>query len=719
MATTPTNNPIPSEDPRDLKFNAGKVDEEVNGSADYYTDRFGVQRLTNTGRNSQFQDAQTQRESDFVASQTDKEERFQQFLLNSGYQFLGDYENGPYTITARNQIIRYQGELWRLNASTTPPYTTTGINSTSWAVDVTHLVSVGDATLRQELATTGTGNGSEMVAHRGRTVKQRFDDEVSLLDFGAANQAGTAMNAAIDYLNAIGGGTIYIPPGSYTQDVPVVKTLSGHIEIRASKRADIVVNTAMDVWTINSGDYCLTVNGLTFTASLPALDTTHAFIRQTGQTLRQSLVFENNTIRRTGSNNMAYGVYGVALNAVEFLNNHISAVGIPLHNESSLLNSSATLIANAMEMEFSGNKVYNAGAAGIEIVNKGYYGCEGIVVTRNKIICSGSAISVTADASLRGAYMPPLLQVSDNHFNAYRALYLEKVSRVFFHSNDVQSKFRADDAINGIFEFYSCQGWTITDTKITAVSQDGSVRANVNTPIYLGDLDASLPNAFGELNNVFFWIDNATTNNFVIASSTALTGRITYGKCVTQSLGAIVNSTYKYNFDISKDTILRSQDANQGIGYISSDTMYSYNSGAGVLTIVSRGQYNDLHVISAAVVPAGSAINQIVANNTYGRRLNIQFAAAEVRLNHNANLTLPDGVSCIMWGPTYVTVEMFTDSTGRVWSIAGTSQRRPMRASKPTSGSPGLHGDWYFASNVLTEFIPGFGWYDKTLTPVT
>jgi hypothetical protein len=158
MATTPTNKPIPSEDPRDLKFNAGKIDEEVNGSADYYTDRFGMQRLTNTGRNNQFQEAQDQRESDFVASQVDKEARFQQFLLSSGYQFLGDYENGPYTIAARNQIIRYQNEFWRLNASTNPPYTTTGVNSTSWATDVTHLVSVGDANLRQELyQPTGLG----------------------------------------------------------------------------------------------------------------------------------------------------------------------------------------------------------------------------------------------------------------------------------------------------------------------------------------------------------------------------------------------------------------------------------------------------------------------------------------------------------------------------------------------------------------------------------
>lgn len=152
MATTPTNKPIPSEDPRDLKFNAGKIDEEVNGSADYYTDRFGAQRLTNTGRNNQFQTAQDEREAEFVASQENKELRFQQFLLNSGYQFLGDYENGPYTIDAINQVIRYQGEFWRLNASTTPPYTTTGVNSASWAVDVTHLVSVGDAVLRQELS---------------------------------------------------------------------------------------------------------------------------------------------------------------------------------------------------------------------------------------------------------------------------------------------------------------------------------------------------------------------------------------------------------------------------------------------------------------------------------------------------------------------------------------------------------------------------------------
>ena len=94
MATNPTNNPIPSEDPRDLKFNAGKIDEEVNGSADYYTDRFGAQRLTNSGRNKQFQAAQTQRESDFNEQITQQDEDWtEQFNDQKTNFFEGNVSN--------------------------------------------------------------------------------------------------------------------------------------------------------------------------------------------------------------------------------------------------------------------------------------------------------------------------------------------------------------------------------------------------------------------------------------------------------------------------------------------------------------------------------------------------------------------------------------------------------------------------------------------------
>lgn len=206
MATTPTNKPIPSEDPRDLKFNAGKIDEEVNGSADYYTDRFGVQRLTNTGRNNKFQDAQTQREYDF-----------QQFLLNSGYQFLGDYENGPYTITARNQIIRYQNEFWRLNAATNPPYTTSGVNSTSWATDVTHLVSVGDAALRQELSIDGVGSGADLSAAPVGTVRDYLWDRVPLDAFLrlTGGNVDDALDLAVAYCAANNVNVIELASGKH------------------------------------------------------------------------------------------------------------------------------------------------------------------------------------------------------------------------------------------------------------------------------------------------------------------------------------------------------------------------------------------------------------------------------------------------------------------------------------------------------------------------
>ena len=47
--TTPTNKPVPSQDPRDLLFNAEKVDEAVNTSNLQYLDRFGVPRQTLAG----------------------------------------------------------------------------------------------------------------------------------------------------------------------------------------------------------------------------------------------------------------------------------------------------------------------------------------------------------------------------------------------------------------------------------------------------------------------------------------------------------------------------------------------------------------------------------------------------------------------------------------------------------------------------------------------
>ncbi|MGG2077549.1 hypothetical protein [Lelliottia nimipressuralis] len=49
MATPPTQNAVPSEAPRDLKLNAGKIDEFVTSLVDIYIDRFGKKHYTFEG----------------------------------------------------------------------------------------------------------------------------------------------------------------------------------------------------------------------------------------------------------------------------------------------------------------------------------------------------------------------------------------------------------------------------------------------------------------------------------------------------------------------------------------------------------------------------------------------------------------------------------------------------------------------------------------------
>lgn len=220
MATTPTNKPISSEDPRDLKFNAGKIDEEVNGSSDYYTDRFSVQRLTNTGRNTQFQNQMEQQADDWLTQFNQQESDFQQFLLNSGYQFLGDYENGPFQFSARNQYIRYDNQYYRLNAATDVGFTTTGTDATSFANDIAHFVLMDGDTLRQDLV---SGGGATQNAITWVTLES-FGGSVLLEDNGPALQRFADSAAAGGFSNMRLGVGIYkiITPVRFSSPVVII-----------------------------------------------------------------------------------------------------------------------------------------------------------------------------------------------------------------------------------------------------------------------------------------------------------------------------------------------------------------------------------------------------------------------------------------------------------------------------------------------------------------
>ncbi|BDA55732.1 tail spike protein [Raoultella ornithinolytica] len=161
---TPTQAPVPSTDIRNAVFAGAKLDEEVTGSGEFYTDRLGIKRLTNTGRNNQFN-----------AAQQERADQFQQFLLSSGYVFLGDYEDGPFQFSARNQYIRYNDQYYRLNATTDVGFTTTGTDAISFANDVAHFVLMDGDTLRQNLGSSEEGMGDDIVTHSdGKTVREHI-----------------------------------------------------------------------------------------------------------------------------------------------------------------------------------------------------------------------------------------------------------------------------------------------------------------------------------------------------------------------------------------------------------------------------------------------------------------------------------------------------------------------------------------------------------------
>ncbi|HED3481075.1 TPA: hypothetical protein R4141_003344 [Klebsiella pneumoniae] len=243
---------MPSTDIRNAVFAGAKLDEEVTGTGEFYTDRLGVKRLTNTGRNNQFD-----------AAQLDRANRFEQFLLSSGYVFLGDYEDGPFQFSARNQYIRYNNQYYRLNAATDVGFTTTGTDATSFANDVTHFVLMDGDTLRQNL---GSGEGFALVGQVSsftalRSVVPSYEGQSILL---RAHPVGWA---AMSH-GPVGGGEFISRRGSAEDDGGYICVPTGQSEYywqRIPKNPGKVCATEFglydgaaldDIWT-SAINYCI------------------------------------------------------------------------------------------------------------------------------------------------------------------------------------------------------------------------------------------------------------------------------------------------------------------------------------------------------------------------------------------------------------------------------------------------------------------------------
>lgn len=140
-----TGDPLGSTAVKNLYDNASNFDEVMNSPSPSFTDRFGMRRETWAGMEKGFDD----------------------FLLASGYQFIGDYDaDGPLTITQQNQIFSKDGDYWRASAALALPYTTVN----NWATDQPKFVAIGDAALRSDLANANPLLGSALVYGIGRVV---------------------------------------------------------------------------------------------------------------------------------------------------------------------------------------------------------------------------------------------------------------------------------------------------------------------------------------------------------------------------------------------------------------------------------------------------------------------------------------------------------------------------------------------------------------------
>ena len=126
----PTTNPVPSQDPSDLLFNAGKLDEVLNGAGNSFTDRLGVARRTVAGMNADFDAQLADAESDLNVYRADAAASAAQamgYLNTIRTTSYGAYASDPatdplgnppnvgdeYFNTTANLLKRFNGTTWQ------------------------------------------------------------------------------------------------------------------------------------------------------------------------------------------------------------------------------------------------------------------------------------------------------------------------------------------------------------------------------------------------------------------------------------------------------------------------------------------------------------------------------------------------------------------------------------------------------------------------------
>ena len=228
MATIPTQNAVPSEAPRDLKFNSGKIDEFVTSLEHEYKDRFGRCHMTIEGMRWIFEQLMERFKVDI-----------NQAIIAAGYIPMDSFQQGA-EITKRNEILRdettgeyyrWDGDLPKSVPAGSTPESAGGVGTGAW-------VNVGDASLRSDLS---LNNGVNLIGGKG-DIPSKFD---SLELMGAADLY-VGDTAIVD-------GTKYIICGEsrpFNASLHTIRTKHGYAT--ASNLLNVIIRTPKLEFTVTS-----------------------------------------------------------------------------------------------------------------------------------------------------------------------------------------------------------------------------------------------------------------------------------------------------------------------------------------------------------------------------------------------------------------------------------------------------------------------------------
>ncbi|EOW6770965.1 sialate O-acetylesterase [Cronobacter muytjensii] len=206
MATQPTQNPVPSESARDLKFNAGKIDEFVTSEKQQYIDRFGNAHRTIAGLNKD----------------ADQAMKAYGYITKKSFE-VGATIDTPNTVLqweSNGEFYRWDGTLPKVVSAGSTPDSAGGIGEGKW-------IGVADASLRSDL--TSDSGGDDIVSSVfGGDVKDAYisrqrtpGEGVHLfIVYGQSNAKGTAQNTpgAPDFVSPYArywDGSALVPMTSY------------------------------------------------------------------------------------------------------------------------------------------------------------------------------------------------------------------------------------------------------------------------------------------------------------------------------------------------------------------------------------------------------------------------------------------------------------------------------------------------------------------------